>query len=238
MASSATTSPHTAPAADHRLGFTSLRSKVTVDDLPVSGRIPDWLHGSLLRNGPAEYEVGGIRLRHWFEGLAMLHRFTIAGGRVSYANRFLGSRARHHAERSGRLEFRQFATVPCRSLFARVTSVFFPRFGDNANINLGRLGDDFVALTETPMPVRFDPRTLEAAGVAYAPPGHHSTAHPHHDRTSGELIAYATRFGRRSSDQLYAQRDRARQRPIASLPVRTPAFMHRFGMSEYVPELV
>ena len=28
-------------------------------------------------------------MRHWFDGFAMLHRFGIADGEVSYANRFL-----------------------------------------------------------------------------------------------------------------------------------------------------
>ena len=45
--------------------------------------------GSLLRTGPAKWEVGSSSMNHWFDGFAMLHRFSFAGGEVSYANRFL-----------------------------------------------------------------------------------------------------------------------------------------------------
>ena len=36
-------------------------------------------------------DAGEKRLRHWFDGLAMLHRFRFAEGSVSYSNRVLDS---------------------------------------------------------------------------------------------------------------------------------------------------
>ena len=43
-------------------------------------------------------------MNHWFDGLAMLHRFAIGDGRVSYANRFLREplvpAAQEHGRRS------------------------------------------------------------------------------------------------------------------------------------------
>src|SRR3712207_553916 len=99
--------------------------------------MPRWLDGTLLRTGPARFEVGGRSLRHWFDGLAMLHRFAVAGGEVTYANRFLRTRALAHAEREGTIGFREFASDPCRSLFQRVASVFRSgdSFTDNASVN-------------------------------------------------------------------------------------------------------
>ena len=38
---------------------------------------------------------------------------------------------------------------------------------DNANVNLTKLGERFISMTETPIPVEFDGETLETAGVAY-----------------------------------------------------------------------
>ena len=73
------------------LGYTSLNEEMTVDRLSVAGTIPVWLAGSLLRNGPAKFESGPDTLRHWFDGFAMLHRFTFQNGNVSYANKFLQS---------------------------------------------------------------------------------------------------------------------------------------------------
>jgi carotenoid cleavage dioxygenase-like enzyme len=222
----------TITAADHRLGFSTLDSEVQVDSLPVEGALPTWLAGSLVRTGPARFEVGGQRLNHWFDGLAMLHRFSFGDGAVSYANRFLHSRAFTESQRTGRLAFSEFATDPCRSLFKRVTSAFSPALSDNGAVNVSRVGDEFIAMTETPLPVVFDPRTLEAAGVAYRPPGQLTTAHPHHDAERGELVNFAVRLGRRSHYRFFSQRSRTDQRVIASIPVREPGYVHSFGMSE------
>jgi carotenoid cleavage dioxygenase-like enzyme len=51
--------------------------------LPVRGELPAWLEGTLLRTGPSKFEVGTRTYNHWFDGLAMLHRFGFGRGRVS-----------------------------------------------------------------------------------------------------------------------------------------------------------
>jgi carotenoid cleavage dioxygenase-like enzyme len=218
--------------ADYGIGFETLTEEGVVDSLELDGRVPDWLGGSLYRIGPAQFEVGERTVNHWFDGYSMLHRFAIADGRVSYANRFLGSRAYRAANESGEISYSEFATDPCRSLFKRVASVFNPKISDNANVNLVPLGDEVVAMTETPLPVIFDRETLEAAGVASTAPGQHTTAHPHFDPATREALFYATKFGPRSTYRLYARADSRRQRQVAKTPVSRPAYMHSFGISE------
>ena len=114
------------PRPSPTLGFSTLEQETVLDELALSGELPAWLHGSLLRTGPAKFEVGGQHMRHWFDGLAMLHRFTIADGRVSYGNRFLESRSYRAAREHGRIVYGEFATDPCRSLFKRVQTLFSP----------------------------------------------------------------------------------------------------------------
>ena len=75
--------------ATYAKGFETLEQETVIDALPVSGELPAWLSGSLLRTGPAKFEAGARPFNHWFDGLAMLHRFTFGDGRVSYGNRFL-----------------------------------------------------------------------------------------------------------------------------------------------------
>jgi beta,beta-carotene 9',10'-dioxygenase len=232
MASPASATPATEPA----LGFTTLEREVVLDELALSGELPGWLGGSLLRTGPAKFEVGEQRMRHWFDGLAMLHRFTIDAGRVSYGNRFLHSRSYRAARERGRLVYGEFATDPCRSLFKRVQTLFSPTsaVGDNANVNVTRLGERFIAMTETPLPVQFDRQTLETAGVRpYEAPGQLSTAHPHMDRESRGMLNYAAKLGARSSYRFFAVApEETKPRVIASLPVKEPAYMHSFGLTE------
>ena len=143
--------------------------------MPVEGEIPAWLTGSLLRTGPAKWEVGEQTMNHWFDGFAMLHRFGIADGKVSYANRFLQTKAYRAAQEKGEIVYSEFATDPCRSLFSRIVSVFNPKLSDNANVNLTKLGERWVTMTETPIPVEFDAETLRTVGVAlrHTGPAHH-----------------------------------------------------------------
>lgn len=219
-------------------GLETLEAEIELDSLPVEGTIPEWLSGTLMRNGPAKFEVGEQRFNHWFDGLAMLHKFSFASGSVSYANRFLRSKAYEAAERDGKISYKEFATDPCRSIFRRAATLFRPGFTDNCNVNLTRLGKEYVALTETPLPVAFDPETLETLGVSFRPPGIHATAHPHHDPTRGEMIAYVTHFGPRSEYRIFAQRDRTTQRRIASMRVAEPSYMHSFALTERYAILV
>ncbi|RVW00459.1 carotenoid oxygenase family protein [Rhodococcus spongiicola] len=217
---------------DHRACFRSLTDEVRIDSLPVTGEIPAWLSGELIRNGPAQYEVGSRSLNHWFDGHAMLHRFGFANGVISYANRFLDTRARRAALDKGEVRLTEFATDPCRSIFGRVQTAFSPQFTDNANVNLVRLGDKCLALTETPMPVVFDPETLATLGMEKSP-GHHVTAHPHADPRSGEMISYAVHFGPRTTYRLHASRDGHTYRTIAKIGVREPGYMHSFALTEH-----
>jgi beta,beta-carotene 9',10'-dioxygenase len=219
---------------DARLGFTSLEEETAVDSLPVAGQLPDWLSGALVRVTPAKLEVGERRLDHWFDGIAMLNRFGIADGRVSYKSRFIDSAAYRDAQ-EGEWSRRGFATDPCRSLFKRVQSIFSPNLTDNPNVNLARLGERYIAMTETPMPIEFDLETLETVGqLRYADTlkAHATTAHPHHDPERNELVNYHAFFSRVSKYVLYGQAaGSSERRVIAELPVKQPAYMHAFGMS-------
>ncbi len=219
--------------ANARRGFDSLEEETHLDGLPVRGELPPWLRGSLIRTGPAKWEVGDRAMNHWFDGFAMLHRFSFAGGDVSYANRFLESRAYRAARDEGRIAYSEFATDPCRSLFQRVSAMFSPKLTDNANVNLTKLGERFISMTETPIPVEFDAETLAAAGVPYEPPGQLSTAHPHMDRATKGMLNYAAKLGPRTSYRFFLLRPgSSKPEVIATKPVREPAYMHSFGLTE------
>jgi carotenoid cleavage dioxygenase-like enzyme len=67
----------------------------------------------------------------------------------------------------------------------------------------------------------------------YEAPGQLSTAHPHGDRENGAMINYAAKLGPTSSYRFFRlEPDSSVPRIIGSLPVRAPAYMHSFGMTE------
>jgi beta,beta-carotene 9',10'-dioxygenase len=219
----------------HTLGFADQTEEVRVDALPVAGEVPAWLHGGLVRVTPAQMDFEKRSVAHWFDGMAMLNRFGFPGdGTVSYASRFLDTAARREALRTGGAAIAGFATDPCRSLFKRVQSVFNPDLTDNANVNLTRVGDEYIAMTETPLPVRFDPETLATLGPDTGAQafGQITTAHPHHDPTRGELVNFAAHLGRKSMYKIYARASATESRTLATLPVREPSYMHSFALTE------
>jgi carotenoid cleavage dioxygenase-like enzyme len=201
----------------------------------VTGAVPDWLHGTLVRVTPALMDGAGKTVKHWFDGAAMLNAFGFGDGSVSYASRLLETDYLADA-RQGKFEF-GFATDPCRSLFKRVMSINEVERFDNANVNLQELGRRYVAMTETPLPVEFDPKTLATLGkpkwADKQAHGQVTTAHPHYDYATSETVNYTVRFGPRTSYRVYAAGELGgKRRLVGSLSVKKPGYMHSFGMSE------
>ena len=227
----------TQTATDHRLGFQSLTDERVVDSLELEGSLPAWLQGSLIRTGPAKFEVGDRSFNHWFDGLAMLHRFAFADGEVSYRNRFLESSAYRAATETGEISYSEFATDPCRSLFKRVQSVFSPKISDNANVNLTRLGRglrrddrDAAARDLRSRDARGRRGRLAGARASTPPPTPTSTPRPARDSStppsSAPGRAIASTRGRTRSASARSPSCRSRDRPTCTAsasPSATPS---------------
>ncbi|MCL4870213.1 MAG: carotenoid oxygenase family protein [Anaerolineae bacterium] len=217
------------------LGFGQSDREITLESLPVQGVVPSWLTGTLLRNGPGTFQVGEQRYRHWFDGLAMLHKFSFAGGRVAYANKFLETNAYRSAQETGRITYSEFATDPCRDFFQRVMAIFSPKITDSAKVNITQIANQYLALAETPIQVQFDPETLESVGVfSYeaGTTGQMTTVHPHFDFARDTVYNVVTRYHRMSHYRLYQMIGAAAPQCVGQVPVRQPAYMHSFGMSQ------
>jgi beta,beta-carotene 9',10'-dioxygenase len=220
-------------AADYRVGFDTLDHEIVVAGLPLEGVLPAWLDGRLIRNGPARFGVGTDVYRHWFDGLAMVHRFGIGGAAVSYANRFLRTDAYCEAERLGRISRSEFATLPRRSLVERMSSLFSTRPSNNANVNVVPFADGYLALTETPAPIAFDGETLETRGaLAYsdALAGQITTAHSQHDPERRATFNVVIEVARKSHYTIVRIEDGTLSRTaIASIAVDEPSYLHAFS---------
>jgi carotenoid cleavage dioxygenase-like enzyme len=226
-------------------GFESLDQETPAAvELPVRGALPPWLDGALLRNGPAKFEAvapDGTRtpLRHWFDGQAMLHRFAVHGGRVHYTSRYVDTPGSRAIREEGRITAREFATDPCASVFQRVRTIFRSGAATTANplVNVVRMGEEYAALTEVPLPVRFDPETLATLGVAgYRDDlrGQVTTAHPHADPATGDLVNVLLDFGMRSTYRVYRQRPGSPAREqVAAYRTARPSYLHSFAVTPH-----
>ncbi|XP_036380746.1 beta,beta-carotene 9',10'-oxygenase-like [Megalops cyprinoides] len=121
--------------------------------------------------------------------MALLHRFKIDGGKVTYSSRFLRSDSYRANSEHNRIVVSEFGTVampdPCKNFFQRFLSRFeIPQPTDNASVNFVKYKGDYYVSTETNFMHKVDPENLESkAKVDWSKfiAVNGATAHPHYD---------------------------------------------------------
>ena len=224
-------------ASPYALGFSTLYRELDLDDLPITGQVPDWLNGALIRNGPARFEVGTDVYRHWFDGLAMLHRFGFENGRVSYRNRFVASKAYVKALAAGRIVIGEFATKSHVSFWRRLGRIIQASRSDNTNVTVTTIKNVHLTMGENLTSHEFDPVTLKTGGAfVFADslgsyPGVRS-AHPLHDHRTGEYFNCHAQYGPDPAYVFFRVSPQSRTREIvASIKTDRPSYCHSFGLS-------
>lgn len=215
----------------------------------IKGEIPLWINGSLLRNGAGSLKVGETSYKHFFDAAALIHRFNIANGKITYQCRFLQTDTYKKNKAANRIVVTEFGTSsipdPCESIFKRISTVFqfADSYSDNALISIYPFNDELYAMTEFPVIHKIDSKTLETKenlklSKHFRTVLSHS-AHPHvmPDGTVYNLMLtlYATgpyyniiRFPK--GENVFAKAE-----VVAKIPTRWkfhPSYMHTFGMTE------
>jgi all-trans-8'-apo-beta-carotenal 15,15'-oxygenase len=169
--------------------------------IPLRGKIPSGLRGTLYRNGPARFKLGSTHYRHWFDGDGMVQAFSIANGQVGHRGVLLRTKKRVEEETAGRLLYAGFGTEMSDS-----KPIPKPDTVNAANISMLSMnhGRDLYALWEGGSATQLDPISLDVMGFkAWSPEtaGAPFSAHPRRapDGTvwnfgyaahSGKLIIY------------------------------------------------
>jgi carotenoid cleavage dioxygenase-like enzyme len=200
----------------------------------LTGTIPDWLRGEVVRTCPAIFETGKWRAQHWFDGLGMIYAFRIGDSAVDFRSRLLGSEAARDAWR-GEANLGSFGTPTARPLLRRITQPV-ARISDNTNVNIVKLGQELVAMTEGDRQLVINDETLAAAGpVAYAKDalgGAIMIAHPHFDFARAKVVSVATKFSTNGTISVYEHAPAARQRDlVGSWRTNRVPYVHTFGLT-------
>ncbi|XP_014224940.1 carotenoid isomerooxygenase isoform X1 [Trichogramma pretiosum] len=226
----------------------------------LTGYIPDWLKGTLLRNGPGSLKVGEYRFDHLFDSSALLHRFEINNGKVTYQRRFIQTDVFKKNQAAKRIVVTEFGTRatpdPCQSIFERVSAAFHPaeNLSDNSMISVYPFGDEYYTFTESPVIHRIDPKSLETinkVNVANYVSIVSHTSHPHvmSDGTVYNLGMSITKKGPaysivEFSPFHYTADEKRKKRKISMFDeakivstvhsrwVLNPAYMHSFGITD------
>jgi beta,beta-carotene 9',10'-dioxygenase len=211
------------------------------DHLPlkVTGKIPEWLRGEFIRNGPGLVKDKTGYVKSWFDGLAKLYAFTIKDGRVTFTAKFLDSEAYKKFQASGLFDFFGFAEQPKENTFSFLDFLFGCKNRDitNANVNVAKINNCLVALTEIPLPVVFD-ESLNTLGFFdyddnlpknYSFESAHVLEDPDTQATWNFLIKIGL-FG--AAYQIYYIPSQSSERKlVASIPVSSISYMHSFSLA-------
>ena len=200
----------------------------------ISGEIPKWLTGSLYRIGPGLFNLKKQKVNHWFDGMGLLHHFKIENSTAFYQSKFIESSAYKKAKKNQQLCYREFATDPCSRIFKHFFTKFTQKFTSNTLVNLTKVDNQMVSMTETPQPIIFDPKSLKTNGPLKFDDQYTynlSTAHPHLDPNDQSIINLGIRMGLKTTYEFFKIIKKKRV-VISSVKVDQPSYQHSFGMTK------
>uniref|UniRef100_A0AAV2KRC8 Uncharacterized protein n=1 Tax=Knipowitschia caucasica TaxID=637954 RepID=A0AAV2KRC8_KNICA len=240
------------PAAGYKKIFESVEELGEPITAKVTGAVPSWLGGSLLRMGPGLFEIGSEPLYHLFDGQAMIHKFDLKNGQVTYYRKFIQTDAYVRSATEKRVVITEFGTAaypdPCKNIFSRFFTYFQGiEVTDNCLVNIYPIGEDFYACTETNFLTKVDPDsldTLKKVDLCKYVSVNGVTAHPHTE-ADGTLYNIGNCFGKNFSLAYNIvkipgpQQDKSdpieKSQVLLQLPSSErlkPSYVHSFGMTE------
>lgn len=176
----------------------------------VQGAVPSWLHGDIVRAGPGQFKHGSDKYTHWFDGNAILMKFSIKdSGHVTYQSRFIDSDYRRDNLRHNRIVNGGLGNPsvvdPCKSVFSKFfTQFWYKPNNDNTNVNVLKFGDKTYATTDVSITWKFDLESLKSESkfslMSPKMPIPVTSAHPHYD-TNGDYYNVGNLVGK---DSFYA----------------------------------
>ncbi|NCN10290.1 MAG: carotenoid oxygenase family protein [Leptospira sp.] len=152
---------------DFRLGFQSQVNEWDKLSVKYSGHtLPEWLIGTLYRNGPALYDLGSQKMKHFFDGLSKIHSVEFTKDGIFSSGQFLKSKDYNSSTKEKKITYSEFASVPDRNIFEKIFVSLLPntQFGDNASINFMKLKQHLVAIADVPVPVSINPNDIKTEG--------------------------------------------------------------------------
>ncbi|APR81595.1 Lignostilbene-alpha,beta-dioxygenase [Minicystis rosea] len=216
----------TASRATRASGFTrSLRREHGFEPLRITGRLPEALQGTLVRNGPGLYERFGRRYDHPFEGDGALSAVRLDGRTALGAHRLVESAGLVEERAAGKALYGSAAPLP-----RRLWNALRFRDKNTANTSVVEWQHRLFALMEGATPTEIDPRDLTTIGATDlgGVTGPTFSAHPHAVVARKALYNFGVGYGRTSELRLLELPLSGPARQIGAVPLPRPLMVHDF----------
>ena len=148
--------------------------KEVEEPLEVAGEgkaLPDWLAGTLIRDGPGLFEFGEFSADHAFDGMAMLRRYQIGpkedeegGLAMNYSRRLVQSKVLKANKEAQMFTKFGVGTPPSDTSILKRLKGLTEEGGDNVVVQSIILHGHYYASTEISIVIEYDPETLETLG--------------------------------------------------------------------------
>jgi len=199
----------------------------------ISGRVPDWLRGDYVINGPARFERAGTRYKHWLDGDGMICSLRFHSDGIHFTNRFIDTAKLDEENRAGTFIFRTFGTAFPGDKLHRQVMLEPP-----VNVSVYRFASRLLAFGEQTLPIELDPNTLKTIGefdfhgklndvTPFA-------AHPKFDPTTGHMFNFGVTFAAaKPTISLYEFDPHGRLLSRTRFPIELAHSNHDFGISAH-----
>ncbi len=219
--------PPLAPSIDltARLWRDSLTREHGFEPLVVEGALPPELTGTLFRNGPGLFEIGGRRYAHPFEADGAVTAIRFAGGRALGASRVTPTAALAEERAANRHLYGFTASWP-----RRMRNALTGRAKNSANTSVMIWQDRLFAMVESNLPTELAPGDLamrgetDLGGVVRTA----FSAHPHHVPARQATYNFGVIQGRHTELAIYELPDVGAARELAAVPLGGPTMLHDF----------
>ena len=213
--------------------FTTVSNEVFNEiELPVTGKIPEWLSGTLYRNGFGKFEGNDFKFKHLFDALSLLMKFRFEKGRVYYMGKLMRSEY-YNKSLNGIPTYRTLGGIsPEMTLKERFETLIHSNH-DNFNANLIRLGSHLTVISDILGSIKINENNLDYIGKIEFDDGNWdmiSSAHPinklsYQYNYKADMFPPKYKFYRIDTSKIEREE-------MVEIEVEKLSYVHSFGMTD------
>ncbi len=223
----------------YKKGFTSQDNEIEKREIPVIGKIPNWLNGTLFRNGPGRFEYPNKKLVHWFDGPAMVSRFDFNNGKMSYQNKFVATEIYTSSTEQKKMIATEYGTDHRSSFKKIIDAIRFktPRMSDNVNVNFLALENELLAITGGQAHYQINQENLKTIKKFEFIDDEHinltgQTPHPSLDTKTGDFYNIGFNFMKNEYQFFRIPKGTKKRTLVAKVKTKQMSDIHSFSTTE------